>query len=841
MIVIDALDECIVPRFFIRGLQQLATANAIKIAVTSRKEKELVEDLRDWMSIEMGSEEVAADIESFLEYKVSKSPKLSHPLVRPPIVNLLRSRSNGMFLWVALMIKDLKSKLSVYEIQDALLALPEGLDKLYERILRRLHTSLKPSPKELCLRVLRWVVSATRPLKMEELEEALKLEYIGATPLFGFDQALLYTERDIELVCGSLLTVRSGAVQLIHLSARDFLQNPSVRLNIDEALQQYLVDVPSVSLQITSHCVKYLMSRCSTPDMLPAENDRSATYNVGRLKQSLPLLDYACFNWLKHFIRSTEKPADEYADTIQPFFASQYCLVWISLCFKLDPDCSLRLQTDIQELLDSTSFYSSSSGPSSFTSSVLIQIATEWAGNFQTFLIEYGQILKDCPSEVHFIDPERILGPKQSSLFNNPISKVSYERHILLHDPTTHSERTPISAKYQLQKPTGEWDVLGYFYLDPHRDVFYLIDRETKDPHIFVQERSTGRRLTPLADPEMDYGKTTYLLRDACMSPDGNHLAVNYDIWYDDLPAEEYAAINYTAVWAIAEKLDFTVEYRTSAWAKKLFSLTSDLESETIGFRLRTVVFAADGSLCCPAGRIAFSTGEVQPLCPEQRPNDKLRYSDDGRSLFRIRETEFELCTLEGERLGSFTLPTASKICYTPNREFIVYQSLELSQTNVFLQNIQNGLTIELVTPEIIIDSFSLGFKHYAEDKLLGNFLHSDRHGKQAKTSIFVWAGVPFKPYLWAAKDITGEIVGHFLDERSLLLYVVFLGRICGRISLESSALTEKDLHGRYQTHSRIERCISTKGGKLAEIGFGELKCATSQFFVNIEYSSEIS
>lgn len=828
VIVIDALDECIEPRFFIRGLQQLSKNTAIKIVVTSRRERELVEALHDWTSIEMGSKEVAADIESFLEYKVSKSPKLSHPLVRSSVIRLLRSRSNGMFLWVALMIKDLKSKVSIYEIQDALQALPEGLDKMYERILRRLHTSLKPSPKELCLRVLRWVVSATRPLRMQELEEALKLEYTGATRLFGYDKALLYNERDIELACGSLLTVRSGTVQLIHLSARDFLQNPSTRLNLEGALQQYLIDVPSVSLQITSHCVSYLMSRCLPQDMLPVDNDRSPRYNIDQLKQSLPLLEYACFNWLKHFIRSTEKPTDEYADTMQPFFGSQCCLIWISICFSLDPDCSLRLRADIQELLDWTGSYSGSSGPSMATSSVLIRVAIEWAENFQSFLTEYSHILRDSPLEVHFIDPERIFRPERASIFRNSISKVLYERHISVHDPATHSQHTPISAKYQLQKNSDPNDRLGFFYVDPHRDVLYVIDEQTMvNPRIFVQECSTGRRLPPLADPEMDYGGRIYVLENACISPDGHYLAVNYCV----CPTEEQNEVDYTAVWAIAKKLDFAFENRTSAWGKKLFSSTSDQKRRPpFEKTLRGVVFAADGSLCCPTGRISFSTGEIQQLSPEFRqakPGDQLSYSVDGRSVYRIRNTQFEQFTLNGERLRSVTLPTHSTVRFISHCDFVIYSLFSsFQEKSYYLHDIQTGLTKILDTPQVISSFEHFSFRHLDGDKLLGIVSYEDEKSKKA--CIAVWTGVPVKPHLWASKSLATGILGYFIDEKSWLLHVVFSDRIWGRISLESSALKEEDLHivdqiNMHSTHT--EQCISRNGTKLAVVKMGRLGC----------------
>lgn len=844
MIIIDALDECIEPRFLIRGLQQLSKNSAAKIMVTSRREKELVKDLRDWVSIEMGSKEVAADIAAFLEYKISKSPKLSHPFVRSSVLKLLQSRSNGMFLWVALMIKDLKSKASIYEIQDALLALPEGLYKMYERILRRLHTSLKPSPKELCLRVLRWVVCATRPLKVKELEEALKLEYTGETRLFDFDNAMLYTERDIELACGSLLTVRSGTVQLVHLSAREFLQDPSIRSDIDNGLHQYLVDVPSVSPQIASHCVSYLLSQCAPPELLPEDEIRTAKYDVDDLKQRLPLLDYACFNWLKHLVDSIEVPLDDDRKMFQTFFESSCCLIWMQLCFNLNRDCSLRLQTDIQDLLDWANSHSDSSGPSVSTPPVLIRVATEWAGNFQNFLTEYGNILKYRSFEVYFIDPERIFGSLPSSFYRNDHLPLPFERHIVLTDPETGSVPVAISEKHRLPQYTGRSEELGFFYLDPIRDVFYVIDKYPQGPpRIFVQERSTGRRLSPLTDPELDDVKEEYFFGGACMSNDGHYLAVFLE-WY----LENGSHFCHTAVWAIAKKLDFELQHRSSLWGKKFFSSTVESEYYTFNESVRPVVFAEDGSLCCPSGQITFSTGEVHPIPSELLDEEHAKstsYSEDGKSLFwtcenKQDESEIELFTLEGEILRSFAMSgTAQFIAYyASDCEFVVYWSLFTEGRKMLLLEFHTGTTKELDIPPIPSGN-RYSFTHYDKDKLLG--IASYGTGRSIKTRIFVWAGIPLKPHLWAAKELANEILGYFFDERSLLLYVVFPSRIWGRISLESSMLIDMDSHIAGQSQSypiRVEYCLSRNEKKFAVLKWWKLRYAANELhsFFEFEY-----
>lgn len=839
IIVIDALDECIEPGIFIRDLRKLSKDSAIQVVVTSRREKELVENLRDWMPIEMGSKEVAADIAAFLEHKVSTSSKLSHPLVRSSVLKLLLSRSKGMFLWVALMIKDLKSKVSVFEIQDALLALPEGLDRMYERILRRLDTSLQSSPKELCLRVLRWVVCATRPLKMQELEEALKLEYTDHGRFFGFDQAFLFTERDIELACGSLLTIRSGTVQLIHLSAQEFLQSPSIRLGIDKVLHPYLVDIPTTSLQITSQCVSYLLSRYSPAKKLPADDqqvhrfDQIQDFDAVALKKGFPLLDYACSNWVRHLVNVIDVPSDENNKPMRRFVESQCCLMWIEVCFILDPGCLVRLRADLDELVNWANSSSAGLEPSQSPQSEFIHMMREWARDIQKFLLDYRVILQERPAEVHFIDPARIFESRPSFR-----PQVNYERHIVLNDPELRQDLSPISEKYRLQQSSSN-DEISFFHRDPHRDVFYFIDEFSSNPCIFVQECSTGRRLPPITDPELDEAEDGefYTVRGACMSPDGHYLAVCFcDYRSDHTNLENDRELIHIAVWAIAETFNFRLGHRTSTWAKKRFSYT--IVCPIFVDSLRAVTFAVDGSLCCPAGQVSFSTGEVRPLSTEKLGKWlESSWLEDGKSLIMIRHDKLVQFTREGEILRSLTLSgrARSLLCYSSSGEFVVYSASEGNylgklaedmRETVNLQNVHTGITHELGSA----DGRFYRFVHFDRDKLLGMVIYSE--GVCEKTKIFVWNGIPSQPYLWATMDFANEVFAHFLDEHSYLLYVVGPCHIWGRISLKTSALMIEDLHIADQTQinpSHVESRVSCNGKKLAILKFWKLRCAANE------------
>lgn len=159
-IVLDALDECQNPDQLIEGLKELSEVSSLKIIITSRKEMYLRQELINVPSIEMTSEDIDADIAAFVEAKVEASPRLSLPVVRDLVIIKLCSAHDGMFLWVYLVLKELKSCISMAQVQDALVKLPTGLDGIYKSILHRIQTNLTRSSFDLCSKVLTWVVSA---------------------------------------------------------------------------------------------------------------------------------------------------------------------------------------------------------------------------------------------------------------------------------------------------------------------------------------------------------------------------------------------------------------------------------------------------------------------------------------------------------------------------------------------------------------------------------------------------------------------------------------------------------------------------------------------------------
>ena len=331
-IVVDALDECENPSLLIRNLVELSRKYNIKVLVTSRKERHLVEELDSLPSFEITAQDVGDDIKAFIREKVARSPRLSSILVREKVISKLSEGHEGMFLWADLMLKELKSCYSVALVQETLNDLPKGLNIIYQRILRRLETTLNRASFDLCQKILMWVVSAFRPLSIQEIREALSTHcQLKSGNILANDEVLLYPDKDIELVCGSLVTIQNGIIQLVHLSTKEFLQLPRSLERADMAPSQLKVDTFEASLQITLTCLNYLSICCKTPlvDLESGVPSLDLTVNQNKIqkrKEAYPFSKYAIYCWPIHLTECNSTAFEDIAKTIKKTFESPLAL-----------------------------------------------------------------------------------------------------------------------------------------------------------------------------------------------------------------------------------------------------------------------------------------------------------------------------------------------------------------------------------------------------------------------------------------------------------------------------------------------------------------------------------
>ena len=159
-IIVDALDECRDSAILIQSLRSMASSYNVRVILTSRKEEHLHQLLYQSPSLEVVEDDVDADIKAFVEAKVAASPRLSQPSVKTLVIKGLCESHEGMFLWVQYMVKELKSCVSLEQVQEELRELPKGLDAVYQRILQRLQETLDKQTFKLCSKVLTWVTTS---------------------------------------------------------------------------------------------------------------------------------------------------------------------------------------------------------------------------------------------------------------------------------------------------------------------------------------------------------------------------------------------------------------------------------------------------------------------------------------------------------------------------------------------------------------------------------------------------------------------------------------------------------------------------------------------------------
>jgi hypothetical protein len=129
---------------------------------------------------------------------------------------------NCRFLWVKLQIEELCQAESDAALHETLDNLPSSLLETYDRIVRRI--SSKPRGKEklmLAGTMLSWILCAQRPLKIDELREAVAIQ-LGDKTLQR--ERVVKDKLHLLEACSNLIMVEAdGAVRLAHHTVRGYL------------------------------------------------------------------------------------------------------------------------------------------------------------------------------------------------------------------------------------------------------------------------------------------------------------------------------------------------------------------------------------------------------------------------------------------------------------------------------------------------------------------------------------------------------------------------------------------------------------------------------------------
>lgn len=794
VIILDALDECNESGHFLRCLLKLSREASVKVICTSRREKEQLQELQAVPAFEMGPAEVSKDIRVFVEYKVSKSPKLCHPLIQSSVIRVLQNRNRGMFLWVALMIKELKSKGSIYEIRESLDSLPEGLDKVYERILTRLRDSLKSSAREFCCRLLKWIVCATRPLKLQEMRDALQIDY-SANSFIGSDETLLYSERDFELACGSLVVIRYGAIQLVHLSARDYLQKTELDPMLPPDLNGFFVDSEKSSSLLAAHCTSYLLKNCSPGTLAPGEVCQWADTLI-KSKAKLPLLEYASLNWLVHATDGVPTVIVTSQTYIIGFIHSQASLLWIYLCLILESYSSYQLRFDLGQFLERATDENVNEPHMAF------DILQKWLRSWLHVLEDNFESLDRRPSDLLFMHPEDIFG-LQGFPFRKPdVTTNPYEKLTQLKTLSLERGLQKVQKNRYLEKELSLGYPMWFFAFDTKRDCFFFLDQiSINSYHLYCQDRQTGRRLHRLTDNELGDEGGRVIIHAGQLSSDGGYLG--FVCTFTD-PADVASGERfYTAVWLLQDQIDFKSRRRNDAWGKKILSITT--RSPAFREPFRPLAFAK-GILYCPSGRIHLKTKDIKEhpstLFQTDRAGKPLLYlafSGDGTSVIGFGDKVAYKSTSEGKDLKAFS-PSEDNVIddfrplgFSHTGRYILWRECYADMLTLVLQDTISGQRHLLPEdPEMMgKDEFSFSS---SESRLVGVYQFANDDGV-LESHVWVW-NLDEVPVIYGKKKLQHAVLQSFLDDETNTLYLALgdTSRLWQRLSLSDPALNDLDI-----------------------------------------------
>jgi hypothetical protein len=286
--VVDALDECEHGLADLVKLisDSLTLSDKVKWLVSSRPTVELKTPDTAGSLVELDAQKLEDPVKAYIHHKLSEfssKPGYSQRILDDISAEVLK-RAENTFLWVWFVFKELgktnKTGKLLLNGKDALKKIgefPPGLSSLYSRIMDMIDGGQVGYP-QYCKNVLTAATLALRPLKLSELAVLADLP--------------LDMPQTIVEDCGSFLTVKEETVNLIHQSAKDYLEENFTSRLQPAGFGKGHADISRRSIDAMSSVLKQNMYNLpfdlKPKDVQPPEPDPLAP------------MRYSCLFWADH-------------------------------------------------------------------------------------------------------------------------------------------------------------------------------------------------------------------------------------------------------------------------------------------------------------------------------------------------------------------------------------------------------------------------------------------------------------------------------------------------------------------------------------------------------------
>ena len=345
--VIDGVDECVdySHDLFTKLIQVLEKCTSLRILLLGRSHViQAHSDIRQFPLIEITPAILNQDIEAFINNEIANSDILSLPEFRATVYKSLKGKSDGMFLWVRLMIDDLRKSSSKSELGQRLQDLPCGIEKAYQLLFLRLSQKLDNFEQRLAQSVLAFVITSYRPLTFVEFRYAHALHCRSldkvAQPLEVY--LLLQPLQRVLGIMEGLIYMTQGVLRLSHSSVRDFLVRPKDRwmCEPDKAVLDFRIDFTQTHRSFAWICLDYikLETEASKIPKLDTSHTTQAVWD------SCPLLRYA-ISYAFHHLNRSGPPCSVTLAKVEHLLESIHIIVWAEhFAHLLFEDFTLEIQ-----------------------------------------------------------------------------------------------------------------------------------------------------------------------------------------------------------------------------------------------------------------------------------------------------------------------------------------------------------------------------------------------------------------------------------------------------------------------------------------------------------------
>lgn len=335
--VVDGINEC--PHrsldTIIRFLNLLRHSNNmnIRIMLATQPTSEIASHLHDSIKCVLDRETNSDTIDLYIEHTLDYTLKDRFQKCNVQPNEYFKTQHNGMFIWVSTMLECLGRADSDDDFEAILSEVPDSINDLYLKILKRFEKDLIRNEKAWLKEILMWVTLSQRALNLAELETGIRY-----SRKLRSGKAIVSRLDNIEKTLskyGALLEIvkleNQGDVKFVSLS------HDSVKLfltNEDECKSEFYIDKNISNSLMAAACSQYLIAQ-----NIPMIDDFTLPVVQRRkIDQEHPFFSYASVYWSTHLTTSSQSGLTTTSQAMEILELSRF-RTW--LLNNLKYDCSL--------------------------------------------------------------------------------------------------------------------------------------------------------------------------------------------------------------------------------------------------------------------------------------------------------------------------------------------------------------------------------------------------------------------------------------------------------------------------------------------------------------------